>query len=118
MFEVTRWEAYTCICLGLWSSLIIGFATEYFTSNDYEPTIHLAQMCENGPALSILFGISQGYMSCIIPVLVLAFTISYSASLAGIYGISLAAMGMLSCLPVSLTIDGYGPICDNAGGLA
>ena len=57
-------------------------------------------------------------MSCIAPVLVLAFTISYSASIAGIYGVSLASLGMLSCLPVSLTINGYGPIADNAGGIA
>ena len=103
---------------GLWSGMIIGFVTEYYTSNNYSPTLNLAASCVNGPAPNIILGLALGYMSCIIPILCLTATIAFAFTSAGMYGIGLAALGMLGSLPVALTIDGYGPISDNAGGMA
>jgi H(+)-translocating pyrophosphatase len=116
--EVTAWVAYKCICFGLWSGMLIGFTTEYFTSNVYAPTLALAEACNNGPAPNIILGLALGYNSCIIPILCITATIGYSFTNAGMYGIALSALGMLGSLPVALTIDGYGPISDNAGGIA
>ena len=116
--EVWRWSAYGCIMFGLWSGMIIGFITEYYTSNSYGPTLELADSTKHGPAPNIIKGLALGYMSVIIPILCLTATIAYSFSVAGMYGISLAALGMLGALPVALTIDGYGPISDNAGGIS
>ena len=115
---VDRWQAYGCIMFGLWSGMIIGFITEYWTSNAYGPTQYLAKQCENGPAPNIIQGLALGYNSCVIPILALTATIGYAFSSAGMYGIALSALGMLGALPVALAIDGYGPISDNAGGIA
>jgi inorganic pyrophosphatase len=71
-----------------------------------------------GAAPNIILGLALGYMSTIIPILCLAVTIYISFTFAGMYGIALAALGMLGCLPIALAIDGYGPISDNAGGIA
>jgi len=116
--EVTKWTAYACVCLGLWSGMIIGFITEYYTSNSYGPTLALADACRQGPAPNIILGLALGYKSVVIPILALAATIGFAFSEAGMYGIALAALGMLGSLPVALSIDGYGPISDNAGGVA
>jgi inorganic pyrophosphatase len=104
--------------MGLWSGMIIGAATEYYTSNKYAPTQDLANQCHAGAAPNIIMGLALGYMSCIIPVFCLSATILVSFSYAAMYGVGLAALGMLGVLPVALTIDGYGPISDNAGGVA
>lgn len=98
--------------------MVIGFVTEYFTSNAYGPTQNLAESCKMGPAPNIIQGLALGYNSCIVPILCITATIGYSFSAAGMYGIALSALGMLGSLPVALTIDGYGPISDNAGGIA
>ena len=71
-----------------------------------------------GAAPNIILGLALGYMSNIIPIICLSFTIFVSFTFGGMYGISLAALGMLGCLPIALSIDGYGPISDNAGGIA
>jgi len=112
------WYVFFCICCGLWSGMIIGFTTEYFTSHSYTPVRELAEACKMGAATNVIFGLALGYKSVIIPVFCLAITIYVSYSLAGMFGIAVAAIGILSTLPISLTIDGYGPICDNAGGIA
>ena len=88
--------------------MLIGFITEYFTSNSYGPTLKLVKACDNGPAPNIIQGLALGYMSTIVPILCITATIAYSFAVAG----------MLGSLPVALTIDGYGPISDNAGGIA
>lgn len=116
--EVTNWLAFGCIMFGLWSGMIIGFITEYYTSNNYGPTLYLAESCRMGPAPNVMQGLALGYISCIVPILCLAATIGFSFKYAGLYGIAIAALGMLGSLPVALTIDGYGPISDNAGGIA
>jgi len=115
---VTNWTAYFCIIFGLWSGMVIGFTTEYYTSNHYGPTLHLADSCRHGPAPNVIQGLALGYTSCVVPILCITATIGYAFSSAGMYGIGLAALGMLGSLPVALTIDGYGPISDNAGGIA
>ena len=116
--KVTRWYAFGCIMFGLWSGMIIGFVTEYYTSNAYGPTLKLCSACDHGPAPNIIQGLALGYLSTIIPILCLTATIAFAFAVAGMYGVGLAALGMLGSLPVALTIDGYGPISDNAGGIA
>jgi inorganic pyrophosphatase len=98
--------------------MIIGAATEYYTSNKYGPTQDLANQCHAGAAPNIIMGLALGYMSCVIPVFCLSATILVAFSYAAMYGVGLSALGMLGVLPVALTIDGYGPISDNAGGVA
>jgi inorganic pyrophosphatase len=89
-----------------------------YTSNAYSPVQELAEACVMGAAPNIILGLALGYMSTIIPILCIAGTIYVSFSFASMYGIALAALGMLGCLPIALSIDGYGPISDNAGGIA
>jgi len=116
--NVTSFNAFICAALGLWSGLLIGLITEYYTSFSYTPVQKLAETCESGAAPNIIIGLALGYRSNLIPVLCMAVTIFVSFSLANMYGISLAALGMLCTLATGLTIDGYGPIADNAGGVA
>jgi len=114
----TPFKAFCCVAAGLWAGLIIGFITEYFTNNTYQPVQELAESCRMGAAPNIILGLALGYMSNIIPILCIAGTIFVSFSYCNMYGIALSALGMLSTLPIALTIDGYGPISDNAGGIA
>jgi H(+)-translocating pyrophosphatase len=107
-----------CALCGLWSGLIIGYLTDYFTSNAHGPTQKLAYACKSGAAINIIHGLALGYLSCIIPILAIAATLYTSFKLAGMYGIAIAALGMLSNLAISLAIDAYGPISDNAGGIS
>lgn len=118
VYEPHSWHVYGCIMVGLWSGLIIGFITEYFTSNSYSPVLELVESCRMGAAPNIILGLALGYASTVIPIICLGITIWYSFAYAGMYGVALAAIGMLGCLPVALTIDGYGPISDNAGGIS
>jgi len=116
--HVTSFNAFVCTALGLWSGLAIGLITEYYTSFSYAPVKKLAKSCESGAAPNIIIGLALGYRSNTIPVLAMAVTIFISFSMANMYGIALAALGMLCTLSTGLTIDGYGPISDNAGGIA
>merc|ERR1711990_265911 len=113
-----RWTAYGCVMFGLWSGMIIGFITEYYTNNAYAPTKWLADACDKGPAPNIILGLALGYVSVVIPIVCITATIGYGFAMAGMYGIGLSALGMLGSLPVALSVDGYGPISDNAGGCA
>jgi inorganic pyrophosphatase len=112
------YHAYLCAVFGLISGMIIGWFTEYMTSHTYSPVRELAGSCRTGAATNIIYGLSLGYFSTIIPVLAIGLTAYGACKLMGYYGIALAALGMLSNLPISLAIDGYGPISDNAGGIA
>jgi inorganic pyrophosphatase len=114
----TPLKAFVCATMGCVGGLIIGLVTEYFTSHTYVPTRELATACKSGTAVNIIFGMALGYKSCIVPVFVLAASIFVSFSLCDLYGIALAALGMLATLACGLTIDGFGPISDNAGGIA
>jgi len=111
-------EAFWCCVLGLWSGYIIGYMTNYYTSGSYQPVKKLATQCVQSAATNIISGLALGYYSCFVPVLCIAITIFVAFTLADMYGIALAAIGMLSTLTIGLTIDGYGPIADNAGGIA
>jgi len=111
-------KAFVCATMGCVGGLIIGLVTEYFTSHSYIPTRELAAACKFGTAVNIIQGLALGYKSCIIPVFVLSSAIFVSFQLCDLYGIALAALGMLATLACGLTIDGFGPISDNAGGIA
>jgi len=115
---VKNWYIFFCVCCGLWSGMCIGYITEYYTSHSWGPVREVAQACKTGAATNIIFGLALGYKSVIIPVFCLAITIYVSYRLAGMFGIACGALGILSTLPTSLAIDAYGPICDNAGGIA
>merc|ERR1719506_2780869 len=117
MKEVYPYDAFICVACGLWGGCLIGFITEYFTSHSYTPVREVAESCRTGAATNIIYGLALGYLSAIIPTLCLAFTIYLAFTLADMYGIAIAALGMLSNLAIGLAIDGYGPIADNAGGM-
>mmetsp|Transcript_17096 Transcript_17096/g.33471 ORF Transcript_17096/g.33471 Transcript_17096/m.33471 type:complete len:794 (-) Transcript_17096:79-2460(-) len=114
----TWFGAFICVASGLWAGLATGLITEYYTSHSYTPVREVADSCKTGAATNIIYGLALGYKSVIIPVVALGFTVFVSLQLAGMYGVALAALGMLSSLSIGLTIDAYGPITDNAGGLA
>jgi inorganic pyrophosphatase len=76
-YDVGCWQLFVCVALGLWAGLLIGFVTEYYTSNKYEPVRELVRSCRMGAAPNIILGLAVGYMSTIIPILALACTIYY-----------------------------------------
>lgn len=112
------WHCALCILLGLWSGLIIGFVTEYYTSHSYEPVRSIAKTQQQSAATGVILGLALGYLSCIIPTFCLGISILVAHMLVGMFGVALAALGMLGTLTMGLTIDAYGPISDNAGGIA
>lgn len=118
MPEVKYYHPYICAISGLISGLIVAAFTEYVTSHSYTPVRELADTCRAGPASNVTLGLALGYLSTCIPVIFIALTAYLANHFLGYYGVSLAALGMLSNLPLSLAIDGYGPISDNAGGIA
>ncbi|KAL4318211.1 hypothetical protein GQ457_18G011760 [Hibiscus cannabinus] len=116
--DVKNWQLFLCVAVGLWAGLVIGFVTEYYTSNAYSPVQDVADACRAGAATNVIFGLALGYKSCIIPIFAIAASIFVSFSFAAMYGIAVAALGMLSTIVTGLAIDAYGPISDNAGGIA
>ena len=104
--------------LGIISGVAIGMITEYYTSTDYKPTQILAGMATEGEAFVITKGDAIGSRSCLLPVLFIAISLFISGKLCGTYGIALASLGMLSFVGTTVSIDAFGPIADNAGGLA
>ncbi|CAO2202945.1 unnamed protein product [Urochloa humidicola] len=116
--QVKNWHLFFCVAIGLWAGLAIGFTTEYFTSNAYSPVRDVADSCRTGAATNVIFGLALGYKSVIVPVFAIAVSIYVGFTLASIYGIAVAALGMLSTVATGLAIDAYGPISDNAGGIA
>jgi len=118
VISFTPVKAWGCTIAGLWSGCMIGFITEYYTSHSYSPVREVAQACETGAATNIIYGLALGYKSAILPVSLLSIVVYVSFYLGDMYGVSLAALGMLANLSTCLAIDVYGPICDNAGGIA
>ncbi len=110
--------AVICASLGLLSGFFIGMSTDYYTSYSYKPVREMAKSCTSGAAINIIYGLALGYVSTIIPIILIAIIVIVSISLLGMLGVALAAVGMLSNLAISLAIDTFGPISDNAGGIA
>merc|ERR1712039_914760 len=115
---VKWWYCALSVMLGLWSGLLIGYVTEYYTSHSYKPVREIAETQKQSAATGIIYGLALGYLSCIVPVLCLGVTILVAHSLCGMFGVALGALGMLGTMTMGLTIDAYGPISDNAGGIA
>jgi len=116
--NATPFDVFVCVCAGSIGGLVIGLVTEYYTSKEYRPVQELVESCRTGAATNIIYGLSLGYNSVIIPVFILAYIVFLAFSLCDLFGVALAAVGMLGNLATGLTIDAYGPVCDNAGGIA
>lgn len=104
--------------LGVLSGVIIGAIAEYYTSYDYKPTQKIAESAKEGAALTITQGLAVGMKSCMLPLIVLGITTYVSYAVSGMFGIAMAAVGMLSFVSATVSVDTYGPISDNAGGIA
>ena len=104
--------------LGIISGIAIGSITEYYTSTDFNPTKKLADMATEGEAFVITKGDAIGSRSCLAPILVIGIALIVSGALSGIYGVAISALGMLAFVGATVSIDAFGPIADNAGGLA
>ena len=125
--NVITWGIFGAIVSGLIAGVVIGYSTEYYTSDEYKPTRELASQAQMGPATTIIDGLALGMLSSGIPVIatiiaiICAFAFSGGFSqgmIYGLYGIGFAAVGMLATLGITLATDAYGPIADNAGGNA
>ena len=126
LLGLEHWGLYVAILSGLVAGVLIGKATEYYTSDTYKPTQELSGKSQTGSATIIIGGLGLGMLSTALPIIIVAVCIllafflsggSADASM-GLYGIALAAVGMLSTLGITLATDAYGPVADNAGGIA
>lgn len=117
-FKFGKFSPWIAATLGVISGIAIGSITEYYTSAKYNPTKDIAVASDEGPALTITSGLAVGMISCLYPCIVLGLTIMLSYWAAGLYGVAIAAMGMLSFVSLTVSVDTYGPISDNAGGIA
>ena len=112
---ITPW---LCSVLGIISGVAIGSITEYYTSADFKPTRKIAEIAPEGEAFVITKGDAVGSRSCLLPILIIGIALFLSGFLCGTYGIAMAALGMLAFVGTTVSIDAFGPIADNAGGLA
>jgi len=120
LFGSSDWafRLWGCTLIGLVSGVGIGYFTEYATAFEYEPTRSISKQAFTGPATVVIQGLGVGYLSVFPPAVIIFFAILIVNELCGVYGIAIAAVGMLSTLGVTLATDAFGPVADNAGGLA
>lgn len=112
------WGVIAATLAGLIGGVIIGFSTEYYTSDTYKPTQELSESAQGGPGIIVIRGLAVGMESTLPPVAVVVVVTLVAISAAGFYGVAVAAVGMLSTLGITLATDAYGPVADNAGGIA
>jgi K(+)-stimulated pyrophosphate-energized sodium pump len=117
-WKVSWLSPWICAVFGLASGVAIGSITEYYTSSDFKPTRKLAEMAPEGDAFVITKGDAIGSRSCLLPIVLIGIALFVSGKIGGTYGIAVAALGMLSFVGTTVSIDAFGPIADNAGGLA
>ncbi|MGN0339206.1 MAG: sodium-translocating pyrophosphatase [Lachnospira sp.] len=117
-FNIGFISPWIAASLGVISGVVIGGIAEYYTSYDYKPTQGIAQASKEGAALTITQGLAVGMKSCMYPLIVLGITTYASYAVSGMFGIAMAAVGMLSFVSATVSVDTYGPISDNAGGIA
>lgn len=117
-FNIGFISPWIAASLGVVSGVIIGGIAEYYTSYDYKPTQTIAQASKEGAALTITQGLSVGMKSCMYPLIILGITTYVSYAVSGMFGIAMTAVGMLSFVSATVSVDTYGPISDNAGGIA
>jgi K(+)-stimulated pyrophosphate-energized sodium pump len=117
-FKAAQYSPWIAAIFGIVAGIVIGIISEYYTSYDYKPTKGIAAASKEGPALNITQGLANGMISCMLPVVVLAIAIFGSYYVSGMYGVACAAIGMLSFVAATVSVDTYGPISDNAGGIA
>ncbi|MBO4573434.1 MAG: sodium-translocating pyrophosphatase [Clostridia bacterium] len=118
VFKLGWISPWVTAAIGILAGIIIGIFAEYYTSYDYKPTRNISHASKEGAALTITQGLALGMISCLLPVVVLGVSILASFMIGGMYGVGIAAMGMLSFVAATVSVDTYGPISDNAGGIA
>ena len=117
-FNIGYISPWIAASLGVVSGVVIGAVAEYYTSYDYKPTQMISHASKEGSALTITQGLAVGMKSCMYPLIVLGITTYVSYAVSGMFGIAMAAVGMLSFVSATVSVDTYGPISDNAGGIA